>query len=39
MKGDTEGEYTFTEGRGNSTIDFVMGEEETREEIEGEGRG
>jgi len=25
--------YTFTGGRGNSTIDFVMGEEETREEI------
>jgi len=34
MKGDVEGEYTFTGGRGNSTIDFVMGEEETREEID-----
>jgi len=33
MKGD-EGEFTFTGGRGNSTIDFVLDDKEIREEIE-----
>jgi len=33
-KGDEEGEYTFTGGRGNTTIDYVIGEEETWERIE-----
>jgi len=33
MKGDEEGEFTFTEGRGNLTIDFVL-DEKIREEIE-----
>jgi len=34
MKGDKEGEFTFTGGRGNTTIDFVLDDEEVREEIE-----
>jgi len=34
MKGDEEGEFTFTGGRGNTIIDFVIGEEEARERIE-----
>jgi len=34
MKGDEEGEFTFTGGKGNSTIDYVLGDEEVKEEIE-----
>jgi len=34
MKGDEKGEYTFTRGRGNTTTDFVLGDEDVREEIE-----
>jgi len=34
MKKDEEEEFTFTGGRGNSTIDYVLGDEEVREEIE-----
>jgi len=34
MKGDEEGELIFTGRRGNTTIDFVLGDEEVREEIE-----
>jgi len=33
MKGDEEGEFTFTGGKGNTTIDFVMGDEDAREEV------
>jgi len=35
MKGDEEGEFTFTGGRRNTTIDFVLGDEEVRKEING----
>jgi len=34
MKGDEEGEFTFTGGRENTTIDFVLSDEEVREKIE-----
>jgi len=34
MKGDEEGEFTFTGGRGNTTIDLVIGDVEVRESIE-----
>lgn len=34
IKGDEEGEWTFTGGRGESVIDYVMGDEKTRERIE-----
>jgi len=33
-EGDEEGEYTFTGGKGNSTIDYVIGDEEVRGRIE-----
>lgn len=33
-KGDEGGEYTFTGGRGNTTIDYVIADEEVRERIE-----
>lgn len=32
--GDEEGEYTFTEGRGNSVINYVIKEERTRKKVE-----
>jgi len=35
IKGDEEGEFTFTGGRGNSVIDYVIGDEETRDHIRG----
>jgi len=31
--GDEEGEYTFTGGKGNTVIDYVIGDEETRGRI------
>lgn len=34
VKGDEEGEYTFTGGKGNTVIDYVTGNEEIRERIE-----
>ncbi|XP_067209971.1 golgin subfamily A member 6-like protein 2 [Linepithema humile] len=34
MEGDEKGEYTFTEGKGNTVIDYVTGNEEVRERIE-----
>ena len=34
MKGDEEGEYTYTGGRGESVIDYVITGEEERGEIE-----
>jgi len=33
IKGDEEGEFTFTGGRGNSVIDYLIGEEETRDHM------
>lgn len=33
MKGDEEGEFTYTGGRGDTVIDYVIGEEEVRERI------
>jgi len=33
-KGDEMGEFTFTGGRGGSVIDYVIGNEELREEVE-----
>lgn len=33
VKEDKEGEYTYTEYRGNSVIDYVVGEGEMREKI------
>lgn len=33
MRGDEEGEWTFTGGRGNIVIDYVIGNEENRERI------
>jgi len=33
MKEDEDGEFTFTGGRENSTIDYAIGREETREKI------
>ena len=32
--GDEEGEWTFTGGRGNTVIHYVLGNEDTREKIE-----
>ncbi|XP_071572354.1 uncharacterized protein [Temnothorax nylanderi] len=32
-KGDEEGEYTYTGGRGETVIDYVIGEEEVREKV------
>lgn len=34
MKGDEEGEFTFTGGRGNTVIDYVIGGEEMRRMME-----
>jgi len=31
--GDEEGEWTYTKGRGGTVIDYVMGNEETRERV------
>src|SRR5436190_10590343 len=33
MRGDEEGEWTFTGGRGNTVIDYVIGNEECREKV------
>lgn len=33
VRGDEEGEWTFTGGRGNTVIDYVIGNEESRERI------
>lgn len=41
VKGDERGEYTYTGGRDNTMIDYVVGDEEVRERIrklEVEGR-
>lgn len=34
IKGDEEGEFTFSGGRGRTVIDYVLGEEKMREKIE-----
>lgn len=34
MKRNEQGEYTFTEGKENTVIDYVMGNREVREEVE-----
>ena len=34
IHGDEEGEYTYTGGRGETVIDYVLGDENTRREIE-----
>ncbi|XP_024890816.1 golgin subfamily A member 6-like protein 1 [Temnothorax curvispinosus] len=34
VKGDEEGEFTYTGGRGETVIDYVIGEEEVREKVE-----
>ncbi|XP_024875210.1 ABC transporter F family member 4-like [Temnothorax curvispinosus] len=34
VKGDEEGEFTYTGGRGETVIDYVIGEEEVRERVE-----
>ncbi|KYN22487.1 hypothetical protein ALC57_05111 [Trachymyrmex cornetzi] len=34
VKGDEKGNWTYTGGRGDSVIDYVLVDEETREEIE-----
>src|SRR5436190_10980259 len=33
MRGDEEGEWTFTGGRGNTVIDYVIGNKECREKV------
>jgi len=33
IRGDEQGEYTFTGGAGNTVIDYVMGEEEVRDRV------
>lgn len=33
VRGDEEGEYTFTGGRGNTVIDYVLGGEEVKERV------
>ncbi|XP_011868143.1 PREDICTED: uncharacterized protein LOC105562162, partial [Vollenhovia emeryi] len=33
IKGDEEGEYTYTGGRGNTVIDYVIGDKETRDRV------
>jgi len=33
MKGDEEGEYTFTGGKGSTVIDYILGDEEIRERV------
>lgn len=39
VKGDKEGKYTFTEGKENTVIDYVVEDEEVRERIRIRGRG
>lgn len=34
MKGDEEGEFTFTEGKGNTVIDYVMEDELMEKKVE-----
>lgn len=34
IKGDEEGEFTFSGGRGRTVIDYVLGEEKMREKID-----
>ena len=34
VEGDEEGEWTYTGGRGNSVIDYILGNEDTRERVE-----
>ncbi|XP_071576349.1 uncharacterized protein [Temnothorax nylanderi] len=34
VRGDEEGEFTFTGGRGDTVIDYVIGEGEVREKVE-----
>jgi len=33
-KGDEEGEYTFTGGKGNTVIDYIIGNEDVRANVE-----
>lgn len=33
VKGDEEGEWTYTGGKGETVINYVMGNEETRERV------
>lgn len=33
MEGNEEGEFTYTEGRGESVIDYVIGEEKVRKRV------
>lgn len=39
VKGDKEGEYMFTKGKGNMVIDYVIEDEEVQERIRIRGRG
>jgi len=34
VRGNEEGEFTFTGEKGNTVIDYVMGEEEVKERVE-----
>ena len=34
MEGDEQGEWTFTGGRSSTVIDYVIGNEDTREKVE-----
>lgn len=34
IRGDEEGEWTYTGGEGKSVIDYVMGDERTKEKVE-----
>lgn len=34
IKGDEEGEFTFTGGKGNTVIDYVMGSEDVRSKVD-----
>jgi len=38
MRGDEEGEYTFTGGKGNTVIDYIMGSKDVKEELKESGR-
>jgi len=33
IKGDEDGEFTFTEGKGNTVIDYVIGDKEVKERV------
>lgn len=33
IEGDKEGKFTYTEGRGNTVIDYIIGERETKERV------